>query len=189
MVVALCCRALVSPVQLRWRLLRRLAPLAAVPAAFVAFLLVNGGVVIGDHSMHEPVLHLVHPLHFVLFAAVALAPAAFSPSRFDCVCPEGCIFMFTICISVRMCLMRLLPSCCLQSHMQRTWKHFNNYPCTWQVQAGSQVSDGKPQPVHHGHLPFRSRPGPDHGPLHHHPLLHSHHWLQVHLWTAIRPFQ
>ena len=67
--------------QLRWRLLRRLGPLAAVPAAFVAFLLGNGHVVIGDHSMHTPVPHLAHPLHFVLFAAAALAPAAFSPSR------------------------------------------------------------------------------------------------------------
>ena len=68
-------------VQLRWRLLRRLGPLAAVPASFVAFLLANGHVVIGDHSMHAPVPHLAHPLHFALFAAVALAPAAFSPSR------------------------------------------------------------------------------------------------------------
>ena len=68
-------------VQLRWRLLRRLGPLAAVPAAFVAFLLTNGHVVIGDHSMHAPLPHLAHPLHFVLFAAVALAPAAFSPGR------------------------------------------------------------------------------------------------------------
>lgn len=67
--------------QLRWRLLRRLGPLAAVPAAFVAFLLANGHVVVGDHSMHAPVPHLAHPLHFLLFAGVALAPAAFSPSR------------------------------------------------------------------------------------------------------------
>jgi DIE2/ALG10 family len=74
-----CC---ISSAQMRSRLLRRLAPLATVPAAFLAFLLANGGVVIGDHSMHTPVLHLAHPLHFILFTAVALAPTVFSPSRF-----------------------------------------------------------------------------------------------------------
>lgn len=67
--------------QVWWRLLRRLGPLAAIPAAFVVFVGLNGGIVIGDRTMHAPVWHLVQPLYFLLFAAAALAPATLAPNR------------------------------------------------------------------------------------------------------------
>ncbi len=59
----------------------RLWPLAAVPAAFAAFVLRNGGVVVGDRSAHVPVTHLMQPLYFFAFSAVALAPVLLRPSR------------------------------------------------------------------------------------------------------------
>ena len=59
----------------------RLWPLAAVPAAFAAFVLSNGGVVVGDRSAHMPVKHLMQPLHFFAFSAMALAPVLLRPSR------------------------------------------------------------------------------------------------------------
>ena len=59
----------------------RLWPLAAVPAAFAAFVLRNGGVVVGDRSAHVPVKHLMQPLYFFGFAALALAPALLRPFR------------------------------------------------------------------------------------------------------------
>ena len=69
------------PRQSRRRLARRLALLAAVPAAFAAFVAWNGGVVVGDRAAHAPVKHLVQPLYFAAFTAAALAPAAFSRPR------------------------------------------------------------------------------------------------------------
>lgn len=65
----------------RWRLARKLGPLATVPAAFAVFVWLNGGVVIGDRLMHAPVWHLVQPLYFLLFAAAALAPATLNTDR------------------------------------------------------------------------------------------------------------
>ena len=58
----------------------RLWPLAAVPAAFAVFVLHNGGVVVGDRSAHVPVKHLMHPLYFFAFSALALAPVLLRPS-------------------------------------------------------------------------------------------------------------
>ena len=63
------------------RLAGRLWPLAAVPAAFAAFVVRNGGVVVGDRSAHAPVKHLMQPLYFVGFAALALAPVLLRPAR------------------------------------------------------------------------------------------------------------
>lgn len=54
--------------QLRGRLLRRLWPLAAVPTAFAAFAVANGGIVVGDKAAHAPARHLVQPLYFAVFA-------------------------------------------------------------------------------------------------------------------------
>jgi alpha-1,2-glucosyltransferase len=49
-------------------LLTRLWPLAAVPAAFAAFAVVNGGIVVGDKAAHAPARHLVQPLYFAAYA-------------------------------------------------------------------------------------------------------------------------
>lgn len=59
----------------------RFAPLAAVPLAFAAFVLWNGGIVVGDKGNHEPALHLMQPLYCALFCASALAPTTFSSAR------------------------------------------------------------------------------------------------------------
>ncbi len=59
----------------------RLWPLAAVPAAFAAFVLRNGGVVVGDRSAHAPVKHLMQPLYSFGFSALALAPVLLRPAR------------------------------------------------------------------------------------------------------------
>ena len=68
-------------VQDKWWLLSEMGPLAAVPAAFAAFVVWNGGIVVGDRSNHAPKLHLVQPLYFLLFAAAALAQIHFHPAR------------------------------------------------------------------------------------------------------------
>ena len=74
--------------QSKARLAGRVAPLAAVPAAFALFVRANGGVVVGDRAAHAPVLHLVQPLYFALFAAGALAPALLTRRR--CRLPTIC---------------------------------------------------------------------------------------------------
>ena len=66
---------------LKAQLTGRLWPLAAVPAAFAAFVLRNGGVVVGDRSAHVPVKHLMQPLYFFGLSALALAPTLLRPSR------------------------------------------------------------------------------------------------------------
>ncbi len=75
------------------RLAGRLWPLAAVPAAFAAFVVHNGGVVVGDRSAHVPVKHLMQPLYFFGFSALALAPVLLRPARWVqrlCYAPFGC---------------------------------------------------------------------------------------------------
>lgn len=54
-------------------------PLATVVAAFAAFVVVNGGIVVGDKAHHAPVRHLAQPLYCLLFCAASLAPALASP--------------------------------------------------------------------------------------------------------------
>jgi len=58
------------------RLAAHLWPLALPVGGFAAFVVTNGGVVVGDREAHRPVLHLVQPLYFALFACAGVAPAA-----------------------------------------------------------------------------------------------------------------
>ena len=66
---------------LKGSLLSDLWALALVPVLFAAFVVWNGGIVLGDKAAHAPVVHLMQPLYFVLFTAVALGPFHFSPVR------------------------------------------------------------------------------------------------------------
>lgn len=52
-----------------------------MPVFFAAFVVWNGGIVLGDKAAHAPVKHFTQPLYFVLFAAIALGPLHFSPAR------------------------------------------------------------------------------------------------------------
>ncbi|KAL4440524.1 hypothetical protein ABPG75_003525 [Micractinium tetrahymenae] len=67
-----------------WLLRRQLAadlwPLAAVVAAFAAFVVANGGIVVGDKAHHTPVRHLAQPLYCLLYCTAWLAPALWSPA-------------------------------------------------------------------------------------------------------------
>ena len=67
---------------LKWQLLQDMWVLLLVPVAFAAFVVWNGGIVLGDKAAHAPVRHLMQPLYFVLFCSLALAPFHFSPSRY-----------------------------------------------------------------------------------------------------------
>lgn len=58
--------------RLRWQLLRRFGPLLAIPAAFIGFVAVNGGIAVGDRAAHRPVAHVMQLLYFALFTAGAL---------------------------------------------------------------------------------------------------------------------
>ncbi len=53
-----------------------------MPLLFAAFVVWNGGIVLGDKAAHAPVKHLMQPLYFVFFTAIALGPFHFSPSRY-----------------------------------------------------------------------------------------------------------
>ncbi|DBA70178.1 TPA: hypothetical protein ACH3X2_012222 [Trebouxia sp. C0005] len=67
--------------QMKWVLLADLWALILVPLIFAAFVVWNGGIVLGDKAAHTPVRHLMQPLYFVLFIAIALGPFHFSPAR------------------------------------------------------------------------------------------------------------
>ena len=64
---------------LKWHLAAQLWPLAAVVAAFAAFVVLNGGIVLGDKAHHAPVHHWAQPLYCLLFITAWLAPAFWSP--------------------------------------------------------------------------------------------------------------
>jgi alpha-1,2-glucosyltransferase len=66
--------------RLRRQLLSELWPLAAVVAAFAAFVAVNGGVVVGDRQHHAPVRHLAQPLYCLLYCTAWLAPVFWTPA-------------------------------------------------------------------------------------------------------------
>jgi len=68
-------------VQRKRELAAELWSLALVPAAFAAFMVVNGGVVVGDRAHHAPAAHWAQPLYALLFAAAAFAPVHFRPRR------------------------------------------------------------------------------------------------------------
>lgn len=65
--------------ELKWQLAADLWPLAAVVAAFAAFVVVNGGIVVGDKAHHAAVRHLAQPLYCLLYCTAWLAPAFWSP--------------------------------------------------------------------------------------------------------------
>lgn len=56
--------------------LLKLSSFILLALSFAVFLLVNGGIVLGDASAHEPRLHLAQFLYFGLFAAVHAWPQA-----------------------------------------------------------------------------------------------------------------
>lgn len=64
---------------LKWCLTAQLWPLAAVVAAFAAFVVANGGIVLGDKAHHAPVHHWAQPLYCLLYITAWLAPAFWSP--------------------------------------------------------------------------------------------------------------
>ncbi len=64
---------------LRTTLLSQLWPLLTVVLGFAAFVLHNGGIVVGDKDNHVPVRHLMQPLYFVLYCTICLAPAYWTP--------------------------------------------------------------------------------------------------------------
>ncbi|KAL3160676.1 hypothetical protein ABBQ32_010589 [Trebouxia sp. C0010 RCD-2024] len=76
-----CLQALTASWKARWQLLADLWPMLLVPACFAAFVVWNGGIVLGDKAAHTPVQHLMQPLYFVLFTVAALGPFHFSPFR------------------------------------------------------------------------------------------------------------
>jgi len=65
---------------LRFRLFRLLWPLISVAFIFAAFVLYNGGIVVGDKDNHVPVHHLMQPLYFVLYCTICLAPVYWTPT-------------------------------------------------------------------------------------------------------------
>ncbi|KAL3139381.1 hypothetical protein ABBQ38_003715 [Trebouxia sp. C0009 RCD-2024] len=76
-----CVQALTAAWNTRWQLLADLWPMLLVPASFAAFVVWNGGIVLGDKAAHAPVQHLMQPLYFVLFTAAALGPYHFDTVR------------------------------------------------------------------------------------------------------------
>ncbi|CAK0787759.1 hypothetical protein CVIRNUC_010981 [Coccomyxa viridis] len=68
-----------------WRdkawLVKSLWSLAAIPAAFAAFVLWNGGVAVGDRAHHVPVLHFMQVFYLLLFTVGCLAAVHLAPDR------------------------------------------------------------------------------------------------------------
>lgn len=64
---------------LRSTLLHLLWPLLSVVFTFAAFVVYNGGIVVGDKDNHVPVRHFMQPLYFVLYCTICLAPAYWTP--------------------------------------------------------------------------------------------------------------
>ena len=67
--------------QRKRELAARLWSLALVPAGFAAFVVANGGVVVGDRANHAPAAHWAQPLYTLLFTAAAFAPMHLHPRR------------------------------------------------------------------------------------------------------------
>ena len=63
-------------------LLARLWALALVSICFAIFVVVNGGIVVGDRANHTPQLHLVQPLYFVLFTTGFLPQIFWQPKGY-----------------------------------------------------------------------------------------------------------
>ncbi|KAJ2554403.1 glucosyltransferase [Coemansia sp. RSA 1933] len=58
----------------RWNVVRVLMPYACVGALFAVFVGVNGGIVLGDKTHHQAVLHVPQMLYFYAYAAGMLSP-------------------------------------------------------------------------------------------------------------------
>ena len=63
-------------------LAKHLWSLAAIPAAFAAFVLWNGGVAVGDRAHHVPVLHFMQVPYLLLFTVGCLAAVHLAPDRY-----------------------------------------------------------------------------------------------------------
>jgi len=74
------CTALQRLWLLRHHLVKRYAALLLVPAAFAVFVVVNGGITVGDREAHAPVLHLAQPLYFGSFLLAAAGPLLLAPA-------------------------------------------------------------------------------------------------------------
>lgn len=75
------CNAVVVCMQERWWVLKSLWSMAAIPAAFAAFVYRNGGVAVGDKEHHTPVMHLMQIPYLLLFTGGCLAAVHLAPSR------------------------------------------------------------------------------------------------------------
>jgi alpha-1,2-glucosyltransferase len=54
--------------------------LLALPVAFVAFVVWNGGITLGDKEAHAPTLHLMQPLYLALFCLASAGPLLLQPA-------------------------------------------------------------------------------------------------------------
>eukprot|EP00897_Mesotaenium_endlicherianum_P001814 jgi/Mesen1/1660/ME000135S00650 len=63
------------------QLLRAFGPLVAVVAAFAAFVVHNGGIVVGAKDAHQVAPHWMQPLYLAAFTVLALAPLHLAPAR------------------------------------------------------------------------------------------------------------
>lgn len=70
-------------------LVKSLWSLAAIPAAFAAFVLWNGGVAVGDRAHHVPVLHFMQVFYLLLFTVGCLAAVHLAPDRYPFL--RGCL--------------------------------------------------------------------------------------------------
>lgn len=52
----------------------RLLPLCVVPSVFAAFVVVNGGVVVGDRSAHAPALHPMQLCYCAAWLVMSMGP-------------------------------------------------------------------------------------------------------------------
>jgi alpha-1,2-glucosyltransferase len=64
----------------RVELLQAYCLLLLLPVAFVAFVLWNGGITLGDRDAHAPTLHLMQPLYFALFSLASAGPLLLQPA-------------------------------------------------------------------------------------------------------------
>ncbi len=89
-------------------------PLVLVMAAFVAFLVVNKGVAVGDREAHKPVRHAAQLAYFALFSAVMLGPALLSqlPARIADArrAPYGALLGLAAAVALCVAALRTAPS-------------------------------------------------------------------------------
>ena len=64
---------------LKYSLLAKLWPLISIVLLFAAFVVLNGGIVVGDKANHTPVRHLMQPLYCALYFTICSAPVFYNP--------------------------------------------------------------------------------------------------------------